>query len=245
MIIIEINLFAKNELKFKCNKSRFHSNYCYLNYYVQFELSNVTRYNLQSGWLHQCLLDTIIRGCICSSGLVQQNLDIHLYKVYGIFSHKDHCPRIYISPKLIILRNPQKIFPQTLMKAQYVEQQCGKIVRFIIYGIYIMEWCCTLCIYTRSLKSILVFDLIYIVQFSSEKAYLTQPIIASIYINIINIATFWACLTSKRKTTSRCVFKVYPERPEKLREIASIWICITLQATTVRSSVTGRIVLIV
>lgn len=135
-IIIEINLFAKNKLKFKCNKSRFHSNYCYLNYYVQFELSNVTRYNLQSGWLHQCLLDTIIRGCICSSGLAQQNLDIHLYKVYGIFSHKDHCPRIYISPKLIILRNPQKIFPQTLMKAQYVEQQCGKIVRFIIYGIY-------------------------------------------------------------------------------------------------------------
>lgn len=181
MIIIEINLFAKNKLKFKCNKSRFHSNYCYLNYYVQFELSDVTRYNLQSGWLHQCLLDTIIRGCICSLGLVQQNLDMHLYKVYGIFSHKDHCPRIYISPQLIILLNRQKIFPQTLMKAQYVEQQCGKIVRFIIYGIYIMEWCCTLCIYTCSLKSILVFDLIYIVQFSSEKASLTQPIIASIY----------------------------------------------------------------
>lgn len=60
-----------------------------------------------------------------------------------------------------------------------------------------------------------------------------------------NITTFWAFLTSKRKTTSRCVFKVYPERPEKLREIASIWICITFQATTVRSSVTGRIVLIV
>lgn len=213
MIIIEINLFAKNKLKFKCNKSRFHSNYCYLNYYVQFELSNVTRYNLQSGWLHQCLLDTIIRGCICSSVLVQQNLDIHLYKVYGIFSHKDHCPRIYISPKLIILRNPQKIFPQTLMKAQYVEQQCGKIVRFIIYGIYSGMVLYIVYICTRSLKSILVFDLIYIVQFSSEKAYLTQPIIASIYNNIINIATFWACLTSKRKTTSRCVFKVYRKSP--------------------------------
>lgn len=46
---------------------------------------------------------------------------------------------------------------------------------------YIVEWCCTLCIYTCSLKSILVFDLIYIVQFSSEKASLTQTIIASIY----------------------------------------------------------------
>lgn len=121
MIIIEINLFAKNKLKFKCNKSRFHSNYCYLNYYVQFDSLD--------GFIN------IIRGCICSSVLVQQNLDMHLYKVYGIFSHKDHCPRIYISPKLIILLNPQKIFPQTLMKAQYVEQQCGKIVRFIIYGI--------------------------------------------------------------------------------------------------------------
>lgn len=217
LIMIEINFFAKNKLKFKCDKSRFHSNYCYLNYYVQLELSDVTRYNLQSGWLHQCLLDTIIRGCICSLGLVQQNLDMHLvYKVYGIFSHKDHCPRIYISPKLIILLNPQKIFPQTLMKAQYVEQQCGKIVRFIIYGIYIMDWCCTLCIYIRSLKSILVFDLIYILQFSSEKASLTQPIIASIYNNIINIATFWASLTvqaSGTETTSRCVFKIYRKGP--------------------------------
>lgn len=67
------------------------------------------------------------------------------------------------------------------MKAQYVEHQCGKIVRFIIYGIYSGMVLYIVYICTRSLKSILVFDLIYIVQFSSEKASLTQPIIAPIY----------------------------------------------------------------
>lgn len=95
LIIIEINLFAKNTLKFKCNKSRFHSNYCYMNYYVQLELSDVTRYNLQCGWLHQCLLDTIIRGCICSSGLVQQNFNIHLWHIFsqGSLSTNLHLPK--------------------------------------------------------------------------------------------------------------------------------------------------------
>lgn len=60
------------------------------------------------------------------------------------------------------------------MKAQYVEQQCGKIVRFIIYGIY--NGMVLYIVNTRSLKSILVFDLIYILQFSSEKASRTQPL---------------------------------------------------------------------